>query len=232
MSKKKNYDYVKDITQYFAEIKPIKSLSIRQERELGERIKLGDKEALDKLIKHNLKFVVKIAKGYRDRGVPFEDLISEGNLGLIHAAKKYDGTKNVRFITYAVWWIRVYINEFIKKAPVDELNVEEYVFDQKEHFEKQSEFINEEFENNMSLLSDRNASVEELLDCLQERERKIIKMFYGLDGLKEMNLDEIGKDMNLSNERIRQIKDVALIKIKTNVLLKDSSYIKELNDLK
>lgn len=86
-AKEKNYDYVKDITQYFAEIKPIKSLSIRQERELGEKIKLGDKEALDKLIRHNLKFVVKIAKGYRDRGVPFEDLISEGNLGLIHAAK-------------------------------------------------------------------------------------------------------------------------------------------------
>lgn len=232
MPKKKNYDYVKDITQYFAEIKPIKSLSIRQERELGEKIKLGDKEALDKLIRHNLKFVVKIAKGYRDRGVPFEDLISEGNLGLIHAAKKYDGTKNARFITYAVWWIRVYINECIKKVPVEELNVEEYVFDQKEHFEKQSEFINEEFENNISLLSDRNASVEELLECLQERERKIIKMFYGLDGLKEMNLDEIGKDMKLSNERIRQIKDVALIKIKTNVLMKDSAYIKELNDLK
>lgn len=232
MSKTKNVEYVRDITQYFSEIKHIKSLSIREERELGARIKMGDKEAVNTLVKHNLKFVVNIAKNYRDRGIPFEDLISEGNLGLIHAAGRYDGTRKTRFITYAVWWIRSYINEIIKKTPTDEIGVDDYIFDKKYHYEKQTDFINEEFENNLTLLSDRNASVEELLDCLQDRERQIIKMFYGLNGSKEMNLDEIGKDMNLSNERIRQIKDVALIKIKTNVLMKDSSTIKELRELK
>lgn len=232
MPKRNNIEFVRDITQYFSEIKPIKSLSIREERELGARIKMGDKEAVNKLVKHNLKFVVSIAKKYRDRGVPFEDLISEGNMGLIHAAEKFDGSKNARFITYAVWWVKSYITELIKKTPTDEVDVEEYVFDNKNHFEKQTEYINEEFENNLLLLSDRNASVEELLECLQDRERKIIKMFYGLDGLKEMNLDEIGQDMNLSNERIRQIKDIALIKLKTNVLMKDSATIKELRELK
>ena len=222
MPKTNKIEFVRDITQYFSEIKPIKSLSIREERELGARIKMGDKEAINKLVKHNLKFVVSIAKKYRGRGVPFEDLISEGNIGLIHAAEKFDGTKNTRFITYAVWWVKSYITELIKKTPTDKKN----------HFEKQTEYINEEFENKLVMLSDRNASVEELLECLQDRERKIIKMFYGLDGLKEMNLDEIGQDMNLSNERIRQIKDIALIKLKTNVLMQDSATIKELRGLK
>lgn len=232
MPKTNKIEFVRDITQYFSEIKPIKSLSIREEKELGARIKMGDKEAINKLVKHNLKFVVSIAKKYRGRGVPFEDLISEGNIGLIHAAEKFDGTKNTRFITYAVWWVKSYITELIKKTPTDEVDVEEYVFDKKNHFEKQTEYINEEFENKLVMLSDRNASVEELLECLQDRERKIIKMFYGLDGLKEMNLDEIGQDMNLSNERIRQIKDIALIKLKTNVLMQDSATIKELRGLK
>lgn len=232
MTRIKNFEIVKDITQYFSEIKHIPTLSKSEERELGEKIKLGDKNALNKLIEHNLRFVVTIAKKYRGMGIPFEDIISEGNMGLIHAAKRYDGSKDVRFISYAIWWIKYYISEAIKNNPTDEINVDDYTYDNKTHYEKQTDFINKDFENELTLLSDRNASVEELLDCLQERERKIIVMFYGLNGSKEMNLDEIGEAMKVSNERVRQIKDIALIKLKTNVLMKDHFVIKELKELR
>jgi RNA polymerase primary sigma factor len=231
MLRTNNFEYVNDIAQYFSEIKHIKPLSLQEEIELGEKIKLGNKNALNKLVEHNLRFVVSIAKKYRNSGLPFNDIISEGNMGLIHAAKKYDGSKNTRFISYAVWWIKYYITEAIKKTSVEKLDVDDYVFDRKDHFEKQTDFINEEFENELVLLQDRNASVDELLNCLQERERKILVMFYGLNGGKEMNLDEIGEVMNVSNERIRQLKDIALIKLKTNVLMKDHTAIKELQDL-
>lgn len=231
MPRIKSFEYVKDVAQYFTEIKSIKPLSKKEEMELGEKIKLGNNEALNKLVEHNLRFVVSIAKKYRNSGIPFEDIISEGNMGLIHAAKKYDGSKNTRFISYAVWWIKYYITEAIKNNPINELDAEDYIFDKKDHFEKQTDFINEEFENELVLLQDRNASIDELLNCLQERERKILVMFYGLNGGKEMNLDEIGQVMNVSNERIRQLKDIALIKLKTNVLMKDHLAIKELQDL-
>ena len=90
MSRTIKWEYIKELNQYFSEIKHFKTLSREEERELGVRISQGDREALNKLVQHNLKFVVSMAKNYRDKGVPFEDLISEGNLGLYHAAEKYE----------------------------------------------------------------------------------------------------------------------------------------------
>ena len=91
--------------------------------------------------------------------------------------------------------------------------------------------INEEFEEELNNIQSRNDSVEELLKCLQERERKIVTMFFGLKGTKEMNLDEIGQSMSLSMERVRQIKDVALIKLKSNVLMMNNDFFKEIKEL-
>lgn len=232
MSKTIKWEHVRELEQYFSEIKHLKTLSKEEERCLGIKIKQGDKNALNKLVKHNLKFVVTIAKRYRDRGVPFEDLISEGNMGLYHAAEKYDGTRETKFITYAVWWIKNSINEIIKDYSCkNEVNVDDFVFENKKNIEYHNELINEEFEEELSAIQSRKHSIEELLRCLQEREKKIVIMFYGLNGTKEMNLDEIGQNMSLSMERVRQIKDVALIKLKTNVLMMDSDSFNEFKDL-
>ncbi|CCZ13245.1 rNA polymerase sigma-43 factor [Prevotella sp. CAG:1092] len=226
------WEYVKELDKYFSEIKHFKTLSRQEERALGMKIQRGDKSALNKLVNHNLKFVVSIAKKYRDRGVPFEDLISEGNMGLYHAAEKYDGRRETKFITYAVWWIKNSINEIIKDyASNNEINVDDFIFDKKKSVEYHQELINEEFEEELNNIQSRNDSVEELLKCLQERERKIVTMFFGLKGTKEMNLDEIGQSMSLSMERVRQIKDVALIKLKSNVLMMNNDFFKEIKEL-
>lgn len=226
------WEYVKELDKYFSDIKHFKTLSRQEERTLGMKIQRGDKSALNKLVNHNLKFVVSIAKKYRDRGVPFEDLISEGNMGLYHAAEKYDGRRETKFITYAVWWIKNSINEIIKDyASNNEINVDDFIFDKKKSVEYHQELINEEFEEELNNIQSRNDSVEELLKCLQERERKIVTMFFGLKGTKEMNLDEIGQSMSLSMERVRQIKDVALIKLKSNVLMMNNDFFKEIKEL-
>ena len=226
------WEYVKELDKYFSDIKHFKTLSRQEERALGMKIQRGDKSALNKLVNHNLKFVVSIAKKYRDRGVPFEDLISEGNMGLYHAAEKYDGSRKTKFITYAVWWIKNSINEIIKDyASNNEINVDDFIFDKKKSVEYHQELINEEFEEELNKIQSRNDSVEELLKCLQERERKIVTMFFGLKGTKEMNLDEIGQSMSLSMERVRQIKDVALIKLKSNVLMMNNDFFKEIKEL-
>jgi len=101
------------LTSYLKEISDIPVLSAEEERQLGRKIKSGDKEALKKLIKHNLKFVVSIAKKYKNFGVPFLDLINEGNLGLIRAAKKFDPDKDIKFISYASWWVKQSIIKFL-----------------------------------------------------------------------------------------------------------------------
>ena len=226
------WEYVKELDKYFSDIKHFKTLSRQEERALGMKIQRGDKSALNKLVNHNLKFVVSIAKKYRDRGVPFEDLISEGNMGLYHAAEKYDGRRETKFITYAVWWIKNSINEIIKDyASNNEINVDDFIFDKKKSVEYHQELINEEFEEELNNIQSRNDSVEELLKCLQERERKIVTMVFGLKGTKEMNLDEIGQSMSLSMERVRQIKDVALIKLKSNVLMMNNDFFKEIKEL-
>lgn len=233
MSRIIKWEYIKELDQYFSDIKHFKSLSRKEERELGMRIKQGDKDALNKLVMHNLKFVVSMAKNYRDKGVPFEDLISEGNMGLYHAAEKYDGSRSTRFITYAVWWIKNSFNECIKRNNgFNETDVDDYIKGRKINDTFKSEIINEDFEERLNDMQSRNTSVEELMECLQERERKVVTMFFGLNGEMEMNLDEIGKSLSISMERVRQIKDVALIKLKTNVLMMDSSAMQELKDLR
>ena len=187
MSRVKANDYEKEVDYYFNSLKKYRKLSNEEEKELGFKIQNGDKEALNTLVEHNLRFVVNIAKGYRERGVPFADLISEGNLGLIHAANKFDPNKNIRFISYAVWWIRCYINDFIEEQMTNsEVSTDEY-----ENYQYHKDFINENFEENLNNLNDRNSTIADLLICLKDRERRIIQMSFGLNGEKEMTLDEI-----------------------------------------
>ena len=223
MARKKNagYEYIKEITSYFDDIQNIRKLSREEEKELCIKIQRdNDNDALNKLVYHNLKFVVNIAKNYRDTNVPFADIISEGNLGLIHAAKKFDYTKDVKFISYAVWWVRNSINECIEEYNREHelIECESYTFNNQKEMDYHYEKINEDFENKINTIQSRKETIHELMKCLHEREVKILTLFYGLDDGKEKTLDEVGKFMNLTNERVRQIKDRAISKMKCQVL--------------
>lgn len=216
------YEHLDEIDSYFDEIKKYKPLSRKQESILAKKIQEGDENALNTLIKANLKFVVNIAKMYRKSGVPFSDLISEGNVGLIRAAKKFDGERNIKFISYAVWWIKNSIQECIddynqdnNEVNVDFFNIEKQT---KEVYEYEMQNINNEYEDNIVNLQSRNSAIEDLLSCLQEREKKIIILYFGLYNNKEHTLDEIGNEMSLTNERIRQIKDKSLVKLRVAAL--------------
>ena len=216
------YEHLDEIDSYFDEIKKYKPLSRKKETILAKKIQDGDEDALNQLVKANLKFVVNIAKLYRKSGVPFSDLISEGNIGLIKAAKKFDGDRNIKFISYAVWWIKNSIQECINNYNQNnnEVNTNFFNFEKqtKEVYEYEMLNINNEYEENIINLQSRNSAIDELLSCLQERERKIIILYFGLFNNKEHTLDEIGNEMSLTNERIRQIKDKSLVKLRVAAL--------------
>lgn len=227
MSRVKANDYEEEIDYYFKSLKEYDKLTADEEKELGFRIQNGDREALNTLVEHNLRFVVNVAKGYRDRGVSFSDIISEGNLGLIHAAEKFDPTKDIKFISYAVWWIRCYINDFIEgQTSLNEVSTDEY-----SNYQYRGDQINEEFEDNLNNLNDRHSTIADLLVCLKDRERKIIQMSFGLNGEREMTLDEISKATELSMERVRQIKDNAIMKLKCQALTGNTDEIREMRML-
>lgn len=219
---KKNlgYEHVQELTTYFNDIQNIRQLSRREEQILSEKIQKGDEQALNKLVYHNLRFVVNIAKNYRNNNVPFADIISEGNIGLIRAAHKFDPSKGVKFISYAVWWIKNSINECIEKYNRDNetLSYEDYTLNKCTDLDNKFEQINEDFEEKINNIQSRKDAIESLMKCLHEREIKILTLFFGLNGGKEMTLEEVGKEMCLTNERVRQIKDSALTKLKCEVL--------------
>ena len=219
---KKNlgYEHVQELSTYFNDIQNIRRLTRREEQILSEKIQKGDEQALNKLVYHNLKFVVNIAKNYRNSNVPFADIISEGNLGLIRAAHKFDSSKGVKFISYAVWWIKNSINECIEKYNRDNetLSYDDYTINKGTDLDNKFEQINEDFEEKINNIQSRKDAIESLMKCLHEREIKILTLFFGLNGGKEMTLEEVGKEMCLTNERVRQIKDSALSKLKCEVL--------------
>ena len=219
---KKNlgYEHVQELSTYFNDIQNIRRLTRREEQILSEKIQKGDEQALNKLVYHNLRFVVNIAKNYRNNNVPFADIISEGNLGLIRAAHKFDSTKGVKFISYAVWWIKNSINECIEKYNRDNetLSYDDYTINKCTDLDNKFEQINEDFEEKINNIQSRKDAIESLMKCLHEREIKILTLFFGLNGGKEMTLEEVGKEMCLTNERVRQIKDSALSKLKCEVL--------------
>lgn len=219
---KKNlgYEHIQELSTYFNDIQNIRRLTRREEQILSEKIQKGDEQALNKLVYHNLRFVVNIAKNYRNNNVPFADIISEGNLGLIRAAHKFDSTKGVKFISYAVWWIKNSINECIEKYNRDNetLSYDDYTINKCTDLDNKFEQINEDFEEKINNIQSRKDAIESLMKCLHEREIKILTLFFGLNGGREMTLEEVGKEMCLTNERVRQIKDSALSKLKCEVL--------------
>ena len=257
------------LEKYLQEIGKEEMISAEEEAELAQRIRKGDQEALERLTRANLRFVVSVAKQYQNQGMSLPDLINEGNLGLLKAAERFDETRGFKFISYAVWWIRQSILQAISeqsrivRLPLNQvgsynkINREISKFEQlnerrpsldeiAEHVDLPAEKIDEamsasghhvsvdapfvEGEDN-SLLdvmvnedipsTDKELVMESLkseirhaLSILSDRERKIIEDSYGING-QELTLEEIGVKYGLSRERVRQIKEKAIRKLRT-----------------
>lgn len=252
------------IERYLQEIGRERTISIEEEAELSRRIRQGDEEALVKLVKANLRFVVSVAKQYQGQGMGLTDLINEGNVGLITAAKRFDETRGFKFISYAVWWIRQSIlqalaensrmvrlplnqvgnvgkvnrfyNDFIQKnerlPSIDEIadalqlepeKVKTALLSSGKHVSIDAPLVEDEDSCLLDLFSNRDESdtdallvneslapeIERAISQLPAREASIIRMFFGIQSL-ELSLEEIGQRLNLSRERVRQIKEKGL----------------------
>ncbi len=271
----KKLTYEKGITYYLKLISKIPLLSAEEEKEVALKAKQGDKEALEKLIKSNLRFVVNVAKNYTGYGIPFQELISAGNIGLIEAAKRFDPERGVRFISYAIWWIKQSILQTIQNqkdiikipqktqnlsikidtaylALKEQLNREPKYSEIKEYLKKYEDVdVDEETIESYLLIKRHSVSLDMPIDSdegtffidlvtkhstkdieedivkesirkeidyvlshLNERERYIIVHRFGLDDNEPKTLREIGKDLGISRERVRQIEMRALKKIR------------------
>lgn len=218
--------------KYIEEIVHEQLLSDKEEQELAEKIKIGDAMALEKLTKANLKFVVSLAHQYRNRGLGEDDLISEGNIGMMYAAQRFDGKKGVRFVVFAAPYIRKAMEEAIKeqstlyKLPKNEKNKYEKIrsralsIDQpvpvgsNNNFTLQHILENKNAKQTDDLLNQDNLSneIQKGLDVLDKREKRIITYIYGLTG-SHYTMAEIAEEMGLKRERVRQIRDKALRKL-------------------
>ena len=257
----------RSLALYFDEIKNYKPLDSEVEIELAVLAKKGDLEAINKLITHNLRFVVAVAKKFQGQGIPFEDLINEGNLGLIKAVDRFDESRGFRFISYAVWWITQGIRQAIQKTgrvirlPAHiresmgklyrksielEQNIERepsaeelaeitktspgWIDDLKKVFTEPVS-LDESFGDSdtalMHLLASKDPRPEatlmknslekeilSVLDTLDDREKIVIINYFGFQGKEQKNLQEIGNDLNITSERVRQIKDRALQRLR------------------
>ena len=256
------------LDKYLQEIGREELVSPEEEVELAQRIRKGDQEALEKLTRANLRFVVSVAKQYQNQGLSLPDLINEGNLGLIKAAEKFDETRGFKFISYAVWWIRQSILQAlaeqsrIVRLPLNQVGSLNKINKALGKFEQENErqpsteeladmidipkdkiadtlrvsgrhvsvdapFVEGEDNSLLDVLpnddspsADRGLTneslgteIERALQILTAREREIIKSFFGI-GCPEMTLEEIGERLDLTRERVRQIKEKAIRKLK------------------
>jgi RNA polymerase primary sigma factor len=259
------------LEKYLQEIGRVEMISPEEEVKLGRLIKAGDQEAIDKLTKANLRFVVSVAKQYQNQGLALPDLINEGNLGLIKAAQRFDETRGFKFISYGVWWIRQSIMQAlaeqsrIVRLPLNKVGLTnrisraysqlEQEFERTPTTEELANVLNmetEEISATMSVaarhvsmdspLSDGEEStlidvlvngnadsadrqimfndslrleIQRSLTLLTPRQKEVICYFYGIDVDEPLSLEDLGVKYKLTRERVRQIKDKALKKLKT-----------------
>ena len=226
-------DFEKSTSAYFDLIKKNKPLSKKEEKDLWIRFRdNNDLTAREKLIKANLKFVPTVAKQFKGCGLPFADIIEEGNIGLIKAIDRFDHKKDNKVISYAVWWIRKCILEAIdKKGLIDADDIDEiYKKHNTQDDEQDDTYSNiiipekKDFDNEQDSSANIKQVVEELFDGIPERERYIVQDYYGLDGDNPKTLDEIGAELNLTKERVRQLNEKALKKMRSNALIKNINF--------
>ncbi|AFL98124.1 RNA polymerase sigma factor RpoD/SigA [Ornithobacterium rhinotracheale] len=257
------------LDKYLQEIGKVDLITAEEEVELAQRIKAGDKIALEKLTKANLRFVVSVAKQYQNQGLSLPDLINEGNLGLIKAAQRFDETRGFKFISYAVWWIRQSILQALaeqsrivrlplnkigsinkinkayaaleqehERAPsaeeisdqldMTEEDVKESIKNSGRHVSMDAPLVEGEDSNLYDVLRsgespnpDRELlneslriEIERALQTLTPREADLIRLYFGLNGQHPMTLEEIGETFDLTRERVRQIKEKAIRRLK------------------
>ncbi|MDZ7359568.1 MAG: RNA polymerase sigma factor RpoD/SigA [candidate division KSB1 bacterium] len=257
------------IEKYLEEIGGYSPLAPEEEVELARQIRKSNARALDKLVKANLRFVISVAKEYQGQGLPLQDLISEGNLGLIKAAQRFDETRGFKFISYAVWWIRQSIlqalaeqsrvvrlplnrvgainkvgraleelekkygrepsmEEIADKMEMTAYEVADVLKTSARHLSLDEPFKEDEGNSLLDVLeSDRYAppddtlmqeslqvEIDKVLSTLKPREAEIIRLYFGLDGDRPLTLEEIGEHFKLTRERVRQIKEKALRRLR------------------
>lgn len=223
--KKKINDFERSSIDYFNDINKLSPLSREEEHSLWEKYKKeNDMSARDKIIKSNLKFVASVAKPYIGMGLSYSDLIAEGNLGLIKALDKFDYEKGYKTISYSVWWIKQNILEALKKRNIingDEITPSE-TFDEEDNIDEDDNVTTEKYVDTFNFdtlkRNDETSIVKDLMESLTDREKRVVTDYFGLDSKEEMTLEEIGKEMGLTKERIRQIKESALKKLRTEAL--------------
>tara|TARA_R110002049_G_scaffold68109_11_gene176671 strand:- start:4494 stop:5354 length:861 start_codon:yes stop_codon:yes gene_type:complete len=259
----------KSLEKYFQEISKIGLITADEEVELALKIKKGDNRALDKLVSANLRFVVSVAKQYQGQGLKLSDLINEGNLGLVKAAKRFDETRGFKFISYAVWWIRQAImqalaeqsrivrlplnkigsinkirkiyarleqdeqrmptnKEIAKQLDMSESEVEQSLKNSGRHVSMDAPFKEGEDSNLYNLLQSGDSpkpdnelmkqslkiEINRALDTLTFKEAKVIKMYYGINEVAS-SLSEIGEKFDLTRERVRQLKQRAIMRLQS-----------------
>lgn len=215
---------------YIQEITKINRLLLEEEVSLAKRIANGDKEALDKLVKANLLLVVKIANSYRGY-MDLDDLVCEGNVGLIHAAEKFNPVNGAKFSTYAAWWIKAYIQKAIRETSTgvkfpatrwQEMKQDKWqiVSLDKTISDDETITLGSVIEDNESPAPEEMVikellknSVDAALNCLDSRERYILVSHYGINGAETKSLSEIAAVIGCSKERVRQIEAIALRKL-------------------
>jgi RNA polymerase primary sigma factor len=242
------------LDKYLQEIGKVELLKSDEEIDLARRIKKGDQGALEKLTKANLRFVVSVAKQYQNQGLSLGDLINEGNLGLIKAAKRFDETRGFKFISYAVWWIRQSIlqalaeqsrivrlplnrvgalnkigkafssleQEFEREPSASELaeELDMSLFEVSDtlkisgrHLSMDAPFAQGEDNRLLDVIQDER-QVERALSTLSEREAEVIRLYFGLGREHSLTLEEIGEKFKLTRERVRQIKEKAIRRLR------------------
>lgn len=224
-------DFTKTVRVYYDDLKKYKPLTKAKERRLLKKCKKGNLKAKNEILESNLRFVFDIARHYTGRGVPISELISDGNMGLLKAIDKFDESKDVKFISYAVWWIRQAMLESIKKKnAINFVEIEpntdndvsmdkKLIEDDEDDTSFNNDFSNENDEKESEIKIGQKNIVIKLLNVLDERERDVIESYYGINDKKELTLTDIGKKYNLSSERVRQIKKKGLMKLRTKMLL-------------
>ena len=226
-------DFTETVRVYYDDLKKYKPLTKAKERRLLKKCKKGNLKAKNEILEANLRFVFDIAKHYTGRGVPITELISDGNSGLLRAIEKFDESKNVKFISYAVWWIRQAMLESIKRRnAINFVEIEpntdndssmdkKLIEDDEDDVSFNNDFSNENDEKSIEVSENQRNIITSLIGTLSDRERDIVENYYGINDKKELTLTDIGKKYNLSSERVRQIKLNAIRKLRSKILLYD-----------
>ena len=226
-------DFTETVKVYYDDLKKYKPLTKAKERRLLKKCKKGNLKAKNEILEANLRFVFDIAKHYTGRGVPISELISDGNMGLLRAIEKFDESNDVKFISYAVWWIRQAMLESIKKRnAINFVEIEpntdndasmdkKLIEDDEDDVSFDNDFSNENDEKSKEVTDNQRNIITSLIGTLSDRERDIVENYYGINDKKELTLTDIGKKYNLSSERVRQIKINAIRKLRSKILLYD-----------